>query len=228
MTDGGNKHQPASAVNLIEIVAAFYTGSGNQLGGGISVFIDVSTGNGFEVAGRNSPARVVYGNDPVSPPFTWKTAEAGQYHGNGALHVWYTSKIDGNKETKTDADVLGSGRPFTLVIPPSNVVIAAGDSPEIGSLIRPFFYQNDHHTFYVEPSLTEKTFADWDGWILDIPAASAKPNFDHDIKVVDAIPIGPPLEDIDPLAIYATQPVAVDSIVGQGIAVQYGQKLITG
>lgn len=229
LTDGGDKHQPASPQNWVELAVVFHNETAQpSVGGGISVIIDVTITNGFEIAGRNSPARTVGGSRPVSPPFTWTSVDASHYNGPGPLHVWYTSKIDGSKETKTDTDVLGKGSAFSLVIPPSNVTIAAGKTPEIGSLIRPFFYQNDAHTFYVEPSLTEKTFADWDGWIIDKPAASTRPNFDSDIKVVDTKPIGPPPEEINPLARYAIQQVSADSILGQGIAVQYGQKLITG
>lgn len=228
LTDGGEAHQAASSDNWIEIVVAYpqSTQQASLADDQLSVVIGGSIGNGFEMTSRNSPARVVYGSDPVSPPFTWSLAEASQYHGGGALHVWYTSRIDGTKETKTDTDVLATGPAFSLVTPPSNVVIAAGRNPEIGSLIRPFFYQTDHDTFYVDPSLTEKSFVEWDGWILDIPAASSQPNYELDINVAQTKPIGPPPKDPDPLALYAIKELAADYVLGQGVALQYGQKVI--
>ena len=39
-------------------------------------------------------------------------------------------------------------------------------SAEIRKLVNPFFYQDEQHTFFVEPTPTETTVTDWEEWVI--------------------------------------------------------------
>jgi hypothetical protein len=197
-----------------------------------SARVAVNQFDAFEMVGRNSKATAVRTWGPLPPPFTWKNVRATQYTATGPLHVWYTSRIDDGKppvETKADTDVLALGDDFSLVIPPAAVGLAAGDNGEIGSLIRPFFYQNRQHAFFVEPSVTDTAFTEWQGWMVAAPSGPSSwvdPSHWQGIPVQQAAPHIGPLPDPDPMARYGVAATASDAVIGAGISFQYGQSEI--
>jgi hypothetical protein len=49
----------------------------------------------------------------------------------------------------------------------------------------PFFYQDEQHSFLVEPTLTEKTIIEWDDWVIHVPQDSIR----IDPKILEDLPI---------------------------------------
>jgi hypothetical protein len=197
------------------------------------------TGKGFRLVGRNAPVEVLnYASAPLSPPFTWFQVDGTRYRRTGALTVWHAEKIEefDAQTTKKDAPqpVLEKGNPsgFSLVIPPRKVDTTG--SNEIDSLVRPFFYQDNKHTFYVEPTVTEQVFHEWEDWIVATP--DPKWEFDHDIYWEEAhppYPWGPtvdpnPPDPISPYAIFAVQDVLAsnDSVLAGAVTVPFGESWI--
>jgi hypothetical protein len=179
-----------------------------------------------------------YASAPLSPPFTWFQVDGTRYRRTGALTVWHAEKIEefDAQTTKKDAPqpVLEKGNPsgFSLVIPPRKVDTTG--SNEIDSLVRPFFYQDNKHTFYVEPTVTEQVFHEWEDWIVATP--DPKWEFDHDIYWEEAhppYPWGPivdpnPPDPISPYAIFAVQDVLAsnDSVLAGAVTVPFGESWI--
>ncbi len=244
---GGSPQQPAQSGSDVDInhlyflpyasprVAADYeyAGTGLIIGGFIFTRLSVVP-RGFRLAGRNAPVEIRSSADaPQPPPFTWSGVQATRYSGNGPLTVWYTSRIEelGGKttETKQPQTVLTKGGAFELVTPPGSVFTTG--APEIGSVIRPFFYQDEQHTFYVEPTLTERVFHEWDDWIIQVPSESPGYKVPPDLSKLDIqlyTPVPQPPDGISPVAIYAVQsPVtSPDSLLGSGVVVQFDDALI--
>jgi hypothetical protein len=193
---------------------------------------------GFRLVGRNAPVVVLgSGSKPKAPPFTWDSVQGTRYLGSGALTVWHAyqiEKFEGKTTITNDPkQVLAKGGGFSLVIPPQAVDTAG--SSDIDSLVRPFFYQDNKHTFYVEPTVTEQVFHEWEDWIVAEPAGP-KWEIDHDLYWEEVIPIDPwgpvvspnPPDPISPYAHYAVQDVHVaqDSLLAPDIAVQFGDNFI--
>ncbi|MGD9571371.1 MAG: hypothetical protein AB7V62_05765, partial [Thermoleophilia bacterium] len=64
---------------------------------------------------------------------------------------------------------------------PSNDVLA-GDTTRERRLSSPFFYVDDHHSFFVEPTLVQTTVKDW-GWFgIDLTVVR---HIDDDVHWVD-------------------------------------------
>jgi hypothetical protein len=226
LSKGGEKHQPAEEGNMTQAwLPAFYFGG-----------TDPTIYRGFRLVGRNAPVEILsYPSWPMSPPFTWNGIRGTQYAGSGPLTVWYTSRIEKfageTTEEKATKKVLDKGNNFALVIPPGPVNTTG--KPEIDSLVRPFFYQDARHTFYVEPTVTEQTFHKWEDWILVEPGGPSF-HFDNDLywEEIDIDPIGPVINPADPIseyAIYAVQnPVmSNDAVLSANIGVHFGDSIIT-
>jgi hypothetical protein len=193
---------------------------------------------GFRLVGRNAPVEILDSSAaPLPPPFTWDDVNGTRYQGSGPLTVWHTyhiEKFDGKTTTKKDPkQVLSKGGDFSLVIPP-NWVDTTG-STEIDSLVRPFFYQDNKHTFYVEPTVTEQVFHEWEDWIVTEPSGP-KWEFDEDLyweEIPHVDPWGPivnpnPPDPISPYAIYAVQDVLAspDHLLAPAIVVEFGDAFI--
>lgn len=90
------------------------------------------------------------------------------YRGKESLKVSFRERVEASKApTWATKEILGQGGAYSL-LPCSNT--AADVSSEIGALIAPFFYQDRDHTFYVEPTLTEKTLIEWNDWGIRLPS----------------------------------------------------------
>ena len=82
---------------------------------------------------------------------------------------------------------------------PSAVQAAIQDGlGEIATLIKPVFYQDNAHAFFVEPNLTERTIENWQGWIAQ--TAQSEPEWEQprwwdNLVVVPEVPWHPPLPD---------------------------------
>lgn len=62
---------------------------------------------------------------------------------------------------------------------------------------RPFFYQNDEHVFFVQPTVSSTKVRDWGGWVLDPPVLVEPPVLLPDIPVEPLFPMPLPLPPLD-------------------------------
>ncbi len=165
--------------------------------GGVFVYlaIDKHDFNNFYLAGPNSvPVPVPFSDGPISAIFGWSTAARKVSLGSG-LHVIMTSRIETEDVqapvvTRDVYPILEqtSAQGFT-VVPPNNDITLGGAAPapapastppagspdagdglhELLGLMKPLFYQDDHYTFYVEPTVTERTVEEWEEWVVRQP-----------------------------------------------------------
>ena len=179
----------------------------------------------FRVVGKHSPAEVVSRdpNEPFDPAYIKDYAEINRYRGSGSLEVRFVDKIvdDGGPRPVPHwiaLPILSKTDSFSLLVPglPPQQVL-----PEFGPLISPLFFADRHNTFYVEPTLTEKTYIEWEDWI--IPAVDVDPDIDMPVTadVPQWMDPGGPVE-FDPLARYGIQEKS-DWIATPGIVLQYDQ-----
>ncbi|MBD1847608.1 hypothetical protein H6F89_30255 [Cyanobacteria bacterium FACHB-63] len=128
------------------------------------------------LSGRNSiPERT---NSTISQPGNPYNANnvisATKYSGSGSLQVNFIQSIitEGGKPpvpVPAILPIIQQSGPFTL-LPCNNDIDIAGN-PEIAKLIKPVFYQNNDHTFFIEPNLIELTIEEFKDWILPPPQA---------------------------------------------------------
>jgi len=71
--------------------------------------------------------------------------------------------------------------------------------PEIASLMKPLFYQDELHTLFVEPSVTERTIEKWEEWVTRTPQAEPAGRTPHEWREIVVIPEIPRKEPIPPL-----------------------------
>ncbi len=128
----------------------------------------------FRVVSKNSPPEIVDADKPLDWPFNM-TREVNHLKGdaNSPLTVKYLHYL----ETKNGVELKNDSAPQTILgkavgeytlVPCSNPATMGGE--ELGKLVTPFFFQDNWHTFYVEPALTETiTIDQWDEWVAGPP-----------------------------------------------------------
>ncbi len=190
----------------------------------------------FRVVSKHSAPKIVPRDppQPSNPPYSYSGTEITRYTGSKALEVSFLEKIEKEADqprpsfTWATERILQQGEDFSLLMCANPV---SYPSAEIGILVSPFFYQDDQHTFFVEPSLTETTTKEWDGYAIT-PALITNLDDDEWWKELILIPefafVGPPVDPIDPLAHFKiehqkdwiTNPATVlqfdESLIGQG------------
>jgi len=204
--------------------------------GGLFVHLSDPIGASFYLAGRNStPERASYGAPAGNPPgplpvnkFSATVKEANRYRGSGSLTVSYRAKITtepGATPAAITSALLGRGGSFVLVptdndlmIGTSSAMFAGMADPaaveaavksglgEIAALTRPVFYQDNRHTFFIEPEVTETTVEEWSQWVAPPPPKGSdwvKPDLWKEVNVVPEVPRkwpfpGPGPIEIDP------------------------------
>lgn len=147
---------------------------------------------------------------PFEPPYSHDSSHVNHYDGSDSLKVTFLERIEDDgglrpEYTWSTDKILSNTNDYSLVIPGENPRLI---SQEFAHLINPFFFQDRHHTFYVEPTLTEKTFLEWEDWIIATPA----PQIDlDDIVLIPNVPEwldpGGPVE-FDPLSIFEIEALA--------------------
>ncbi|GIX46749.1 MAG: hypothetical protein KatS3mg131_0960 [Candidatus Tectimicrobiota bacterium] len=199
--------------------------------GNWSEAIQSSTGGlqAFYLAGRNSaPEARSYLAPPANPFPSANTKTGTRYQGSGKFQVRFQEKITtepGKTPRPAVRDILGRGAAYTL-LPCDNDLLPLGVSEEayrhathpdavkaaiakglgeIATLMKPVFYQDNRHTFFVEPSVTERTIEEWQEWVTRVPQREPwwpeKPIWEE-IEVIPEIPWKPPLPD--PVGPYST------------------------
>ena len=205
---------------FIHVSKEYDSADGAELGVFIHLGGDIN--RAFYLAGRNSaPESESYGNKPNNPFDSANTVIANRYAGSGALKVSYQEKISsepGKTPPPANPSLLQQGRDYTL-LPCNNELLPLGVSAEayqnaanpavvkaaiesglaeIAILLRPVFYQDQRHTFFVEPSVTETTTEEWDLSVTKPPITEPgwiKPDWWDDIHIIPEIPWPQPLPD---------------------------------
>jgi hypothetical protein len=153
----------------------------------------------FYLAGRNSePRRAAYQKRPINP-YTAGGVQANRYGGSGDLAVNFREDIvTGNGDTREKESVtlsiLDNAGTYTLLPCDNDILLGAPDIasrgydhpetvaaviasglPEIASLIKPVFFQDEARTLFLEPSLTELTVERWEHWAVPHPSVGNDP-----------------------------------------------------
>jgi len=169
----------------------------------------------FYLAGRNSvPVEDIYKAKPANP-YNANAVQPTRYRGEDSLTVTFKQRIttEGNKQTKVvnnPLSILNKGTPYSLL--PCNNEISLGAPapgsldadnanavakaieaglPEIASLIKPIFYQDNRHTLFVAPNVTERTIEEWKDWVTRTPQPEpvwVKPDWWKEISVISGLP----------------------------------------
>lgn len=219
--------------------------------GAVLIHLGGAVQRAYRVASRNSPPRFVDRQEPVTLPYSKSGHSSGMHSGRGPLTVTFvekTEKAAGEEETFTRAvkPILSNPGSYSLVTCNDPFSLF---SKEIGALVRPLFFQDDVHTFFVEPTLTEKTIEEWDRWVIapepppprrrggGLPRIPVTPRvpirdpFPRDPQVprIPRIPpgLGPiPPDPIDPYARYKPR-VDEDWLTDPGTLLKFGDRYIT-
>lgn len=142
----------------------------------------------FYLAGRNSPPEVRgYGEASNGPkpgnPYgsadeTFETF-ANRYLGRGQLNVTFQERITteaAELQSPSNLAILRQQHVGYTLLPCDNSLATIG-TPEIASLTQPVFYQDNANTFFIEPSLTERTVEEWREWVVPPPQSSGDGGF---------------------------------------------------
>jgi hypothetical protein len=156
----------------------------------------------FRTASKNSPPTVESGDhqlppsDWVWPPDDWYSALGfnATRRDPGGLGILYSLKT-GNHIL--DAAPQGG---FELLLADNDLTLP---SPEPGPL-GPFFYQDERHTFFVEPRMVGRAADSWAGWAIDpsVDLRADEPDLVEIESVVPDLHVDPP-EPLDPRARFA-------------------------
>ena len=228
---------------------------GSELG----VFIHVGGkfNRSFYLAGRNSsPESEAYENKPANP-FGTSSRRATRYQGSRQFIVSFNQQIESDTSSVKDpVKVLGVSRKHMLV-PSNNDLLAlavpeeayrdasnpaavkaaiASGLDEIATLLRPVFYQDNQHTFFVEPDVKEITIEEWEEWIPPVSRPEPVweiPTYWDDLVVVPEIPWEGPIPDfeqpfgpiIDPGSVIDPAP-DLDWLTNPATVVRYGDVVI--
>lgn len=198
-------------------------------------------GRRFHLVSRNAVPTVLTTGGLPAVPYPITGINATKRVGSGPLTIVFTQKIeteDGQAPVATTAHrlVLTKGGVYSLVRCANPLTLA---TPEVATLVTPFFYQDDRSTFYVEPTLDEVTFERWEDWV--VPPADPDPGhqehghwvhvpLEHLVPVRIWPPPGPepgePFEElIDPLAQFGFE-TPIDWVANPRTAVAFGDDLV--
>lgn len=190
---------------------------------GVFIHLGGAINQAFYLAGRNSaPAAANYLAPPTNPFSSANAKVATRYAGSGALTISYREKLTtepGKTPPPATRNILGQRSKYTAytLLPCDNELLPLGVSEEayrnaanpdavraaiksglkeIATLMRPVFYQDNRHTFFVEPSVTEKTIEEWEGWVITTSQVEpVRPPWLREIVVIAEVSWKPPLLD---------------------------------
>jgi hypothetical protein len=209
---------------------------------GVYVHLGWPFNQAFYLAGRNSlPEKAAFSGAPANP-YSASTVNATQYAGSGRFKVTFNSKIttgqSGSSPSPETPSILDqNGGSYTILPCDNNIMLGAPDVgsiaasdpaavkaaiesglAEIASLMKPLFYQDNRHTFFVEPNVTERTIEEWQEWVTRTPQPEPgwiDPDWWKEIPVRPEIPRKWPLptpsdppwfDPIDPASLVKVKP----------------------
>ena len=157
----------------------------------VKIHLGSEINQAFRVVSSNSRPQRISREAPPLMPYNAPKVKANRYEGDGAFKVTFSQRIrtEAGKppaSTQSTPSILQQGSQFTLL--PCANRISLGTA-EIASLVTPVFYQGaEGHTFFVEPTLKEKTIEEWQEWITRTP----EPEVDWDLpKWWEKVPLDP-------------------------------------
>ena len=210
---------------------------------GVYVHLGWPFNQAFYLAGRNSiPEKATFSSAPANP-YSASTVNATQYAGSGRFTVAFHSRITigqsgyspSSPETPSILDENGGS--YTILPCNNNITIGTPDVAsitgidpvvvkaaiksglaEIASLMKPLFYQDNRHTLFVEPNVTERTIEEWREWVTRTPQPEPRwidPDWRKEIPVKPEFPWKWPLptpgdppwfDPIDPASLVKVTP----------------------
>jgi hypothetical protein len=203
----------------------------------------------FRVVSKNGFPEIVDGEFIIDPLYSQRQVQTTQQK---VLQVNFTERIetqDGEQKKVNDVskDILQQGSSFSLLfssnpsfipqsilqywVDPNNFqkVLQFVSSVQVRMLVSPFFYQDNRHTFFVEPTLTETTIDRWEEWVVTKPKGASKIDDGRwrDIPIQPVEPRKPiPIPDpIDPRAKFPLNP-GRDWVTNPSTVLQIGETLI--
>ncbi|MCI0721217.1 MAG: peptidoglycan-binding protein [Acidobacteria bacterium] len=221
----------------------------------------------FRVVSKNSQPEPDFNVYLLDLPYPHADRRVTRYMGSGLLEVDFIERIkteDSNQPETTQAtkEILRQGRGYSLLtcndlfsVDFSALFESFGPDADWedltqwflnvaqpGMLISPFFYQDNQHTFFVEPSLTETTIDRWEEWIVSSPPFNPKLEDDdwwRGVPIEPMIPIIPDvfvvkppfppdpgwIDPIDPIARFKVQPKD-DWVINPATALQFDGRLV--
>lgn len=228
--------------------------AGNE--GAVKIHLDVlgyDTYMSFRVTSKNcAPAfSGAYYEWPPDMPYNENGLDATVYTGKTTLEASFLTDISLLGKTYpayTTEPILHTVNEFEILVCANNVAPPFLDPHEpqywdAGALVSPFFYKDtrgpsgspgtpfyDELTFFVQPSLTERTVFEWEGWALPPPqnniwkyvTAVEKVALLTQVPAAGPVPVNPP----DPeYSLFKLRP-NVDWVSQAGTAISYGDALI--
>ncbi|MEJ7870614.1 MAG: neuraminidase-like domain-containing protein [Rubrobacteraceae bacterium] len=163
---------------------------------GVYVNLGDPINQAFYLAGRNSILEKASYSAAPAMPYSNSGVHASRYSGSGPLQVTFKRRViteDGKApvgppETPSILGQGGSYGSYTLLPCDNDIEIGAptresldaddpamvADAierglPEIASLMKPLFYQDNAHTLFVEPNVEERTIEEWQEWVTRTP-----------------------------------------------------------
>ncbi len=158
--------------------------------GGVCIALGGDIKKAFYLAGRNSAPKEQPYQSESKNLFNANGVNATRYSSNSedsltvTLHPCIVYEGKKTEVTKEPLSILHKGADYTLLSYNNNITLDNSDSSalsanapeelikayetsllERASLIKPFFYQNNEHTFFVNPSLTKQTIKEWKEWV---------------------------------------------------------------
>ena len=157
---------------------------------GVYIHLGGVINQAFYLAGRNSiPEPANFESEPKMH-YSKSGVVANRYSGSGPLFVEFTQPIsieDGNppEDNVETLPILQPDDEYEYKLLPCDNNITLG-SPELASLVKPLFYQDNEHTLFIEPNVEECPVEEWAEWV-PLPIRS-EAKLDEEIRITEEIP----------------------------------------
>ena len=221
---------------------------------GIFIHLGAPINQGFYLEGRNGVPERADHKDASPIPFSSETmtiVNSTQLRDRGKLTARYRQLVfseDGSQNYFPDyIPILDQAGAYRLLLcndifSPRNPGVetiraqasktalraTGSDYAEIESAMKPFFYQDNAHTFFVEPNVYEPSVEDWREWLPPLPdpdpqwdqpdwwteikVTSQIPKFDRPVQIDPNIPDGrPPISSVSLLDVMPHQDWLINS-----------------
>jgi len=154
--------------------------------GGVYIHLSDPVRRSFYLAGRNSDLQQASNGSRPENKFSANKPYASRYRGSGELKISYNARIQSNEPlSPVNPNILQEGTTYTL-LPCDNDLQSLGISrekyegtahpadvkriledglEEIAALSKPVFYQDDTHTFFVQPTINEHITEKWEQYV---------------------------------------------------------------
>jgi hypothetical protein len=210
-------------------------------------WINVGGGHSFRVTSKNCNPDFgsAYWLPDPSMPYSATVVDATAHAGSSTLAVDFESQIasdgSGTQESEQILESVNNFELLTCANPVSPSPFLPANEPlywQAGGLVSPFFYKDTGHpstnnelTFFVQPSLTEKTIGQWEGWAISPPLPVQ--NWSN-VAALDQVDLAPQVPVAGPVPVTTGDPVysvysmqsAVDWVTNPATSVAYGNTLI--